>query len=70
MNDPLFKALKGNFLALVGRSAGFNLEGIRENQAEMRYRCRVPQIRPTGMAIASVLESPLVIADRQLLLPM
>ena len=70
LNDPFFKAEKGSILFLVGRSAGFNLDGIRENQTEMRYRCRAPQIRPTEMAIASVLESPLVIADRQLLLPM
>ena len=70
LNEPFLKAEKGSLLFLVGRSAGFNLDGIRENQAEMWYRCRVPQIRPTKMAIASVLESPLVIADRQLLLSM
>ena len=69
LNDPPLKALESSSLALVGKSTGAKLGGILENQSEIRYLCKVPQARPTKTAIASACEPPLVIADRQLLLP-
>ena len=60
---------KGILFTLVGRSAGLSSDGIRENQSRIWRRRMSPHARETKTAIAAVFESPRVMADSELLLP-
>ena len=60
----------GRTFPRVGKSSGFSLDGARGRQARMCKRRINSQARATRAGIAAVLESHLVIDDRELLLSM
>ena len=69
-NHELWRSWYRSRFPILGRSAGFSLEGGREGQARIEKRCISPQALATRTAIEAVLESPRVMATRELSLSM